>query len=84
MKLLKNRVKARRLFLDMTQVDLARCAEMSQANVAHIESGRNTKLRAGTARQLAVALNVSVGWLVSHNTPLPEEKIMIRLLKENA
>lgn len=84
MKTLMQRVKARRLFLNMTQVELAASADLSQANIAHIESGRNKIMRAGTARQLAEALNVPVAWLVSHNKTLPEEKIMSALLKDNA
>ena len=82
MNTLKERVKGRRLFLDMTQVDLATTAGISQANIAHIENGRNSRLRDNTARALASALNVSVAWLVSHHKTLPEESLMSALLKD--
>lgn len=83
MNTLKERVKARRLFLGMTQVQLSQASNVSQANIVHIENGRNSRLRTDTARALATALNVTVAWLVSHHNPLPEEAIMFSLLKDN-
>lgn len=83
MNTLKDRVKARRLFLGLTQVQLSQNSGISQANIVHIENGRNSRLRTDTARALAAALNVTVAWLVSHHSPLPEEAIMFSLLKDN-
>lgn len=77
---LMSRLKARRLFLGMTQLELAEAVGVGQAAVAHIESGRVTRPRNIVA--LAQALRVTVGWLADHNTVLPEEEIMIKLLKD--
>jgi len=79
---LMQRVKARRLFLNLTQVELAATSGLSQANIAHIESGRNKVMQAKTARILANALNVPIAWLVSHNKPLAEEATMAALLEK--
>lgn len=69
MKTLADRVKARRLELNMSQADLAKASGVSQSTIAHVESGRNQGTKHLPA--LARALGVSADWLEGHNDKTP-------------
>ena len=79
---LMNRLKARRLFLNITQVELSESTGVSQPTIAQIELGNITRPRAGTVNALARALHVTPGWLEKHDKPLAEEEHMIKLLAD--
>lgn len=79
---LMNRLKARRLFLNITQMQLAADTGVSQPTIAQIELGRITRPRAGTITALARALHVTPGWLEKHDRILPEETHMQTLLND--
>ncbi len=79
---LMTRVKARRLFLNITQMDLAEATGISQPTIAQIELGNITRPRATTITALARALHVTPGWLEKHDNPLVEEAYMLSLLSD--
>lgn len=79
---LMNRLKARRLFLNITQMELAASTGISQPTIAQIELGNITRPRAGTITVLARALHVTPGWLERHDKPLAEEEHMQKLLND--
>ncbi len=79
---LMNRLKARRLFLNITQTELAAASGVSQPTIAQIELGNITRPRASTITPLARALHVTPGWLEKHDRILPEETHMQTLLND--
>lgn len=60
---LRNRVKASRSALGISQSELARRVGVSSAAINHLESGRTAALKAETLIRLAAALQVSAYWL---------------------
>ena len=82
MQKLMNRLKARRLFLNITQLELAATTGVSQPTIAQIELGNITRPRAGTINSLARALHVTPGWLEKHDKSLAEENVMQKLLDD--
>lgn len=82
MQKLMNRLKARRLFLNITQMELAAATGISQPTIAQIELGNITRPRPATITVLARALHVTPGWLERHDLPLAEENVMQKLLAD--
>lgn len=82
MQKLMNRLKARRLFLNITQMELSASTGVSQPTIAQIELGRITRPRGNTITALARALHVTPGWLEKHDRELPEETHMQTLLND--
>ncbi|MCL6397244.1 helix-turn-helix domain-containing protein [Pectobacterium carotovorum subsp. carotovorum] len=70
------RFKARRLELDMTQVEVANAAGVSQQSVESIESGRTRKPR--NLLDLAKALRCSPDWLLNGKNVMPLSEISTR------
>ena len=63
---LGERLKQRRLELDLSQLELARRAKVSQGTIAQLEIGRNQG--SGKILDIAIALNVSPEWLLYGKT----------------
>ena len=64
---LGERLKQRRLELDLSQLELARRAKVSQGTIAQLEIGRNQG--SGKILDIAIALNVSPEWLLYGKKP---------------
>ena len=65
MQKLMHRLKARRVFLGMSQKDLAMIAGISQPTIAQIEIGNHIRPHPSTINALAKALDVKPAWLRS-------------------
>lgn len=85
---LKDRVRAARLSAGFSQSELARRIHVRPSAINHIESGRNTTVKAETLTRIAKACTVSVYWLdegVGHMTPearvTPEEAEVLSIFR---
>lgn len=66
--MISNRLKAARLAAGQTQTSLSRATGFSQAHISQMESGDRLPSYA-TARALATALKVDLGWLLGETPP---------------
>jgi transcriptional regulator with XRE-family HTH domain len=62
---IKDRVKALRLGLVMTQSELARRCEVTQPSIANIERGRTTEIKGYLLERLARELNTTPGYILT-------------------
>ena len=77
---LGERLKQRRLELDLSQLELARRAKVSQGTIAQLEIGRNQG--SGKILDIAIALNVSPEWLLyGKNLQNDHKKLCMRMKK---
>ena len=58
------KVKQRRVQMQMNQKELAEAAEITQATISRIESGLVRQLKSEALKRLAIALDVSADYLV--------------------
>jgi transcriptional regulator with XRE-family HTH domain len=61
--LLGQRIKQRREQLGLSQIDLARLADIPQPRLSEYERGAKTDMTLGTAKRLARALGCSIDYL---------------------
>lgn len=71
MELIGNRIKNRRKELKLTQVNIKAMTGISSGNMSEIENG-NRLPSAGALMQLANALQCSVDWILTGNSPVSE------------
>jgi transcriptional regulator with XRE-family HTH domain len=62
---IKDRVKALRLGLVMTQSELARRCDVSQPSIANIERGRTTEMKGYLLERLARELNTTATYILT-------------------
>ena len=62
-----DRIRKRRLELELSQLALARRANVSQGTIAQLENGRNHGT--GKIYEISIALNVSPEWLLYGKNP---------------
>jgi transcriptional regulator with XRE-family HTH domain len=62
---IKDRVKALRLGLVMTQSELARRCEVTQPSIANIERGRTTEMKGYLLERLARELNTTATYILT-------------------
>lgn len=68
------RVKVKREEKGMTQVDLAKASDLTQATISRIESGEVTQVRSENLKKLSQALGVTIDFLVGKSLKMGIEE----------
>jgi len=74
---LAERVQVKRQEKRMTQAELAKKANITQATISRLESGEVTQLKSDKLRDLAAALGVSVDFLVGKKDRIEFEDALV-------
>ena len=73
--LMGRRVAARRTLYGLTQMELAKCANVTQGTVALFERGHLQRVSVETVARIALALGLSLDYLVDGKGGAPEERL---------
>ena len=73
---LGRRIKDRRLKMRMNQKELSAASNLSQATISRIENGRVQQLKSENLKRLAIALGVTVDYLIGRTDRIRPDDVV--------